>query len=48
MKIDLKKLLLMSIVTLLLTSCGQKGALFIAESEEEHNQGHFMTKYKEI
>ena len=42
----LKKILVLLPVIVLIAGCGQTGALYIANSEAEHNDGHFMTSYK--
>lgn len=41
-----KKMMLLLSVMIFIVGCGQTGPLFIAQSEAEHNDGHFMTKYK--
>ncbi len=41
-----QKILLLVLTTFFLVGCGQTGPLFIAKSEAEHNDGHFMTKYR--
>lgn len=41
-----KKGIVLLFVMVLLAGCGQTGALYIAKSEAEHNDGHFMTSYK--
>lgn len=40
------KILLLIATTMFVVGCGQTGPLFIAQSEAEHNDGHFMTKYR--
>ncbi len=41
-----KTFILLLFTTFLVVGCGQTGALYIAESEAAHNDGHFMTSYK--
>ncbi len=41
-----RKIVALIVTALVLAGCGQTGALFIAQSEAEHNDGHFMTSYK--
>lgn len=41
-----KKMMLLLSVMIFIVGCGQTGPLFIAQSEAEHDDGHFMTKYK--
>ena len=41
-----RKFMLLLLTTLFVAGCGQTGALYIAKSEAEHNDGHFMTSYK--
>lgn len=41
-----KKIILLFTALFLVAGCGQTGALYIAKSEAEHNDGHFMTSYK--
>ncbi len=41
-----KQILLLILTTLFVAGCGQTGPLFIAKSEAEHNDGHFMMDYR--
>ncbi len=41
-----KKIIVLFTMLFLMAGCGQTGALYIANSEAAHNDGHFMTSYK--